>query len=226
MEKKALTIKFNSSNKKLDEEEVIAQAVTFLMAGYETTATALTYATYELALNPDVQDKLCDEVNASLNSNGHIDYEVLCRLPYLDAVISETLRHHSPAVKGSRVAAQEYKVGNTGITMFPGQQVDIPVYAIHHDEKFYPNPFQFDPERFMPHNRDKLVPYTYLPFGGGPRNCIGMRFSLLESKLTLAQLVRRFKFFRCSETDVPLSIDPKALLSVPKRAIVGIALRK
>lgn len=226
VEKKALNIKFNSSNKKLDEDEVIAQAVTFLMAGYETTATTLTYATYELALNPDVQDKLCEEVNASLNSNGRIDYEVLCRLPYLDAVISETLRRHSPAVKVTRVAQQEYKVGKTGITMFPGQQVDLPVYAIHHDKKYYPNPFKFDPERFMPHNRENLVPYTYLPFGGGPRNCIGMRFSLLETKLSLAQILRRFTFFRCNETDVPLTNDPKALLSVPKRAIVGIAMRK
>lgn len=111
-----LNVKFNSSNKKLDEDEIIAQAVTFLMAGYETTATALTYATYELALNPEVQDKLCDEVNASINSNGRIDYDVLCRLPYLDAVISEALRHHAPAVKTARIASQDYKVGDTGIT--------------------------------------------------------------------------------------------------------------
>lgn len=160
-----LNVKFNSSNKKLNEDEIIAQAVTFLMAGYETTATALTYATYELALNPEVQDKLCDEIKASINSNGRIDYDVLCRLPYLDAVISEALRHHAPAVKITRMASQEYKVGSTGITVYPGQQVDIPIYAIHHDEKYYPNPFKFDPERFMPHNKHNLVPYTYLPFG-------------------------------------------------------------
>jgi len=225
VEKRALNVKFSSSNKKLSEDEVIAQAVTFLIAGYETTATTLTYATYELALNPEVQDKLCEEVNASLNENGKIDYELLCRLPYLDAIISETLRHHSPAPKVTRLAAQEYKVGNTGITVYPGQQVDIPIYAIHHDEKYYANPFKFDPLRFMPDNKHNLVPYTYLPFGGGPRNCIGMRFSLLETKLTLSQLVRRYKFFRCNETDIPLTPDPKALLSVPKRAIVGITMR-
>lgn len=167
IEKKVLNVKFNSSNRKLDEDEIIAQAVTFLMAGYETTATSLTYATYELALNPEVQDKLCDEVNAVVDSNGRIDYDVLCRLPYLDAVISEALRHHAPAVKTARTAAQEYKIGDTGVTMYPGQQVDIPIYAIHHDERYYTNPFKFDPERFMPHNRDNLVPYTYLPFGGG-----------------------------------------------------------
>lgn len=223
--KRALNVKFNSSNKKLSENEVISQAFGFLMAGYETTATALTYATYELALNPDVQEKLRDEVNASLNSNGKIDYEVLCRLPYLDAVISETLRNHSPAIKIMRLATQEYTVGDTGITVYPGQQVEVPIYAIHHDERYYENPFKFDPERFMPHNRHKLVPYTYLPFGAGPRNCIGMRFSLLETKLTLAQLVRRYKLFKCNETDVPLIYDRKALLSAPVRAIIGISMR-
>lgn len=165
IEKKMLNVNFNSSNKKLSEDEIIAQAVTFLLAGYETTATALTYATYELALNPEVQDKLFNEVNASLNSNGDIDYDVLHRLPYLDAVISETLRRYPPAIKTNRVALQEYKVGNTGITLYPGQQVDIPTYAIHHDEKYYTNPFKFDPDRFMPQNRHNLVPYTYLPFG-------------------------------------------------------------
>lgn len=196
------------------------------MAGYETTATALTYATYELALNPDLQDKLYDEVTASLNANGSIDYDVLCRLPYLDAVISETLRHHPPIAKTTRIATREYNVGSTGVTVYAGQQVDIPIYAIHHDAKYYDNPFEFDPERFMPHNRQNLVPYTYIPFGGGPRNCIGVRFALLETKFALAQMVRRYTFFRCSETDVPLINDPKAMLSVPKRAIVGIAMRK
>lgn len=137
----------------------------FLMAGYETTATSLTYATYELALNPDVQDKLCNEINAAIQPTGKLDYDILCRLPYLDAVISETLRMHSPAVKTTRITEQVHKIGNT--TVYPGQQVDIPIHAIHHDEKYYTNPFKFDPERFMPHNRQNLVPYTYLPFGGG-----------------------------------------------------------
>lgn len=225
MNKKVLNIKLNNSNKRLNEDEIISQAVSFLMAGYETTATTLTYTTYELALNTEVQDKLCEEVNESVTSNGNLDYDTLCRLPYLDAVISETLRHYSPTIKTTRIVSKEYKVGDTGITLYPGQQVDIPIHGIHHDEKYYRNPFKFDPDRFMPQNRHCLVPYTYLPFGGGPRSCIGMRFSLLETKLALAQMVRRYKFFRCNETDIPLSSDPKALLNVPKRAIVGIKMR-
>lgn len=225
VEKTVLNVKFSSSNKKLDEEEIIAQAVVVLMAGYETTATTLTYATYELAINPEVQDNLYKEVNASLNAKGSVDYDTLCRLPYLDAVISETLRYHSPAVKTSRVVSKEYEVGDTGIVLYPGQQVDIPIHGIHHDEKYYTNPSKFDPSRFMPQNRHNLVPYTYLPFGAGPRNCIGMRFSLLETKLALAQMVRRYKFFSCNETDIPLISDRKALLNVPKRAIVGIEMR-
>ena len=67
------------------------------------------------------------------------------------------------------------------------------MYAIHHDPEYYPNPYNFDPERFMPENRDKLVPYTYMPFGAGPRNCVGMRFALMELKMCLIQLLRQYR---------------------------------
>ncbi len=194
------------------------------MGGFETTRSTLTCATYELAMSTDAQDKLYDEVvGAALNSNGEIDYDVLCRLPYLDAVIAETLRRHPPAFKTNRIAKHEYQLED--LKLFAGQQVDIPIYAIHHDAKYYPNPFKFDPDRFMPQNRQRLVPHTYLPFGLGPRNCVGMRFALLEMKLVLADIVKRYKFFKCDDTDIPLVSDPKGRVNSPMRAVVGIKMR-
>ena len=80
----------------------------------------------------------------------------------------------------------------------------------------YENPEEFDPERFMPENRHKIKPYTYLPFGAGPRNCIGLRFALLEAKLSLSKLIQKYKFVRSENTDVPLKFKASGLLQVEK----------
>ncbi|CAG2165468.1 unnamed protein product [Oppiella nova] len=223
VERKALNI--NVVNKHLTENEILAQAMVFLLAGYETTGTLLSFCTYELALNPHVQEILHKEVNSAIDSNGEIDYDLLSRLPYLDAVISETLRLHSPAQRLSRLSTTDYKLGDTGITLHPGQQIDFPIYAIHTSEENYPHPFQFNPDRFMPENRHKITPYTYLPFGAGPRNCIGMRFALLEAKLALANIIRKFTFFQTTRTDIPLRYKRSFALTAPQRLIVGIEKR-
>ncbi|CAG2117164.1 unnamed protein product, partial [Medioppia subpectinata] len=223
VERKALNI--NIVNKHLTDNEVMAQALVFMLAGYETTGTLLSFCTYELALNPHIQDILCKEVNSVMDSNGEIIYEELAKLPYLDSVISETLRLHTPVQRLSRMATTNYPLGETGITLKAGQQIDFPIYAIHTSEEYYPKPFQFNPDRFMPENRHNIIPYTYLPFGAGPRNCIGMRFALLEAKLALAHIVTKYKFFQTPNTDVPIKYKRSLGLTAPQRLIVGIEKR-
>ena len=215
----------SETNKYITEDEILANAFVFFIAGYETTATTLSFATYELTLNPDVQQKLYEEVMSSVDTNGEIDYDLLARLTYLDAVVSETLRHHSPAISLGRMVANDYKLGDTGITLKKGQRVIMPVYAIHHMEEFYPEPFKFNPDRFLPENRHKIVPYTYLPFGSGPRNCVGMRFGLMEAKLGLAQVIRRYKFVRSVNTPTQIPLQNVPPLHTPKQVIVGIEKR-
>ena len=215
----------NIKDKYLTDDEILAQAWVFFNAGYETTASTLTFATYELALNPSVQERLYQEVVSAVDSKGDIDYDVLSTLPYLDAVISETLRLHSPVVRTARQANEDYKLGDTGLTIKKGTVVEIPIYAIQHAKEYWPNPSQFSPDRFLSENRDQIVPYTYLPFGGGPRNCIGMRFALMEAKVGLAQVVRRFRLSRCANTDVPLQLKTHFILHSPKRVVVGIERR-
>ena len=221
-ERKALS---GISEKYITEDEMLAQSWIFFVAGYETTATTLTFATYELALNPDVQQRLYEEVLTAVDSKGDIDYDTLSRLPYLDAVISETLRIHSPVMRLVRVANEDYKLGNTGLTILKDQSIEIPVYALHHSEEFYEQPFRFIPDRFLPENRDNIVPYSYIPFGACPRNCIGMRFALMEAKVGLAQVVRRFRFLRTAQTDVPLQLKRSMFLHSAKRVVVGIEKR-
>lgn len=215
----------NVGEKKLSEVEILAQAVIFFLAGYETTASTLSYCYYALALNPDVQETLYNELKSTADENGDIPYETLAKLKYLDAVISETLRLFPPALILTREANAEYKLGDTGITLYKGQSIEIPINVLHHSEQFYTNPLQFNPQRFMPENRDRIVPYSYLPFGAGPHNCIGMRFALMEAKLALAKIVQTYKFIPTSSTEIPLSYKKNLALLQAKNIIVGIEKR-
>ena len=213
---------------KLSQDEIIAQAFIFLIAGYETTASLLTHTIYSLAINLSVQEKLFEEVSSATSnfkSDEDVDYDFLQKLPYLDAVLNETLRMYSPLYRLDRTANEDYTDPDTGIKIEKGTRITIPTYAVHRDPKHYPNPDQFDPNRFLPENKSKLNPYTWLPFGQGPRNCVGMRFALLEAKLCMVDMVRRFQFFQVPKTDVPLEIPKFTALFQAKRVIVGVRKR-
>ncbi|XP_054161014.1 cytochrome P450 3A4-like, partial [Oppia nitens] len=228
------TLDFKVANKKLSEDEIVAQAMVFMVAAYETTSTALTFTIYELALNPRAQQKLYAEVTEAFNTAGtdsterpatgqqQLDYETCLQLPYLDACISESLRLHSPNQGLQRVAATDYTIPGTDIHLPRGQHIEIPVSAIHLNEEYYTHANSYIPERFMPDKRHLIKPYTYMPFGVGPRNCIAMRFALLEVKTCLAYLVDKYKFLPVPETDVPLKYDKTLTLVQPKRVIVKL----
>ena len=215
----------NYKVQQLTDDEICAQAWIFFVAGYETTATTLSFSAYELALNHEIQNKLHKELKLAMNDDGEIDYDVLSKLPYLDAVISETLRKYPPVQRLERTATQSYQIPNTSIVINKGDVVYVPVYAIHHDEEYYPDPEKFIPERFLPENRHKIKPFTYLPFGSGPRNCIGMRFGLLEAKLGLAKILLKYKFVKTANTKVPLQFFPIRLLLAAKSIVIGVERR-
>ncbi|XP_054154549.1 thromboxane-A synthase-like [Oppia nitens] len=223
----------NVTAKRLTESEILGQCFVFFLAGFETTATTLAFCTYELALNPRLQDRLYDEVNgvAVQQTDGNIDYELLLSLPFLDSLISETLRKYPPLLRLERKAMEDIELvsdsDSTGsIQVEKGTVCEIPVYAIHHDPDNYPEPDRFNPDRFMPANRHQIKPYTYLPFGSGPRNCIGMRFAQLELKLTLAKLSKLYRFSRLPDlTDVPVVYNKGRDLLQARRLVVGIERR-
>ena len=140
----------NTINKTLTENEVAAQAWVFMLAGFETTATTLGYMSYLLALHPDIQERLHQEVANAMNSNGEFDYDKLHALPYLDACISETLRLFPPVIRLERECNTSLKLGDSGIKIEKGHVVEILVYAMHHNEDYFPNPEKFSPDRFLP----------------------------------------------------------------------------
>ncbi|XP_071040270.1 cytochrome P450 3A8 [Parasteatoda tepidariorum] len=207
----------NSVTKNLSMDELVAQCVLFFMAGYDTTASTLSFTTYFLALNPDVQEKARREIHQCLKeTNGELTYDAIQNMKYLDNVISETLRHCPPASRLERKAETDYELGNTGITLKKGMMVTVPIYAMHKDPQNFPDPEKFDPDRFTAEERAKRNPYVYMPFGAGPRNCVGMRFALLEVKVCLIHVITHFNIKTCPKTTIPLKFYPGVALLQPK----------
>ncbi|KAF8787803.1 cytochrome P450 3A31-like [Argiope bruennichi] len=195
----------NVSNKNLTLDELVGQCVIFFLAGYDTTASTLSYASYLLALHPEIQAQLYDELRDVLQkTNGELTYEALQEMKYLDNVISESMRIYPAVTRLERMTVADCKLGDTGVTVPKDMIVTIPIYALQRDPKLFPDPEKFDPNRFTPEERAKRDPYAFMPFGAGPRNCVGMRFALMEVKVCLAYVIANFKLLRCLETKVPL----------------------
>ena len=211
----------SSKQKFLSEEEIIAQCILFFMAGFETTASAFAHLIFELSKNPEIQERLFNEVNNVFQEYKDEDMKTLydklqSEIPFLEACIKETLRMYPTVYRlERRVSVDGYKLG--GVELDKDMLIEISTVAVHYDPEYYPEPHRFNPDRFMPENKEKLVPYTYLPFGDGPRNCIGMRFALQELRVGLSTLVQQFKFERSAETPEQLEYYPgnPILLSKP-----------
>ncbi|XP_050034991.1 cytochrome P450 3A11-like isoform X1 [Dermacentor andersoni] len=215
-----------SSNKTLTQDEAMAQCVLFFFAGQDTTSSVISYTLYQLAINPEVQEKLREEVDECFTMHGERpSLDVITKLKYLHGVVSEALRMYPPATRIERSPVEDYVLGDTGIKVKKGDIIAIPVYSMHHDPQYFSDPFTFNPDRFSDENMDSIQPYTYLPFGAGPRNCIGMRFALQEVKLSLLYTIRNVKVVRTKKTRVPLEFQNGYSLLTAKDITLGIRKR-
>ncbi|CAG0904895.1 unnamed protein product [Darwinula stevensoni] len=134
---------------------------------------------------------------------------------YLDQVVNETLRFYPIATRLERVCTKDCIMD--GMEFKKGDLICFPIYAVHHSLEYYPDPEVFDPDRFSPEKKSKIPQGAFLPFGIGPRNCIGMRFALEEGKLALCHLIHSFRILKCAETPVPLKFTPGVLMLMPDR---------
>ncbi|ESO95502.1 hypothetical protein LOTGIDRAFT_116849 [Lottia gigantea] len=178
--------------------EILGHSVTFFLAGHETTAAAMTYLAYNLALHTDIQQKVLEEIDKVLKKKAN--YENIQKLEYLDMCLSESLRLYPPSIRLERQACNDVTIGE--ITIPKDTIIVIPTYTIHRDETIFPDPGQFNPERFSDLNKSKIPSYCYFPFGLGPRSCIGMRMAILEVKLGMVGLLQKYKFSTCDKTMV------------------------
>ncbi|CAH1111480.1 unnamed protein product [Psylliodes chrysocephalus] len=195
----------NSTMKHLSYSEMAAQAITFYIAGFETSSTTVSFALFELALHTDIQNRLREEIQLVMKKhNNQITYDGIMEMDYLDMVFQESLRKNSTASALSRKCNKAYPIPGTDVVIEPGIEVVIPVYGLHNDPEYFPEPDKFDPERFNQENKKKIPPYAYVPFGEGPRNCVGLRFGKIQSKIAIVAIISRYKVTLNGKTQLPI----------------------
>ncbi|XP_026988602.1 cytochrome P450 4F3 [Tachysurus fulvidraco] len=202
----------------LTNEEIKAHANTFMFAGHDTTASAISWILYNLAMNQDFQDRCRSEINDLLEGRDtdEIVWEDLSKLTFTTMCIKESLRLHSPVLALTRYYSQ-------GINLPEGRTVPeeticlISIYGIHHNPDVWPNPKVYDPMRFDPDNQKQRNPYDFVPFSAGPRNCIGQNFAMAEIRVVLALTLRRFRLH-------PGSRAPSRLYMLTLRTERGLPL--
>ncbi|KYQ49812.1 Cytochrome P450 6k1 [Trachymyrmex zeteki] len=210
-----------------DGDDLIAQAVSFFSAGFDTSAVPIAFTLYELALQPDIQNTLRKEIHQALNNfNGKVTYDMITSLPYMDMVMSEILRKYPPVGFLNRKTMETYQIPNFNLVLEKDMPVYIPMLALHYDSEYFPNPEKFDPERFNEENKRNMPSCVYFPFGDGPHVCIGTRFAFLLMKLTLIKILNKYEVTPCEKTMIPMIIDPTMVMTAPLNGEIYLNMRK
>ncbi|XP_046678174.1 probable cytochrome P450 6a13 [Homalodisca vitripennis] len=208
-------------SKGLTIEEMTAQAFVFFIAGYTTDTSVMSFCLYELSIHADIQEALYQNIQEAVDKhNGAITYESLQDMPYLDQVVNETLRLYGSGQIIIRTCTERYNIPNTNIHVEKGVRVIIPSYSLHHDPVYFPDPDEFRPERFTPEKVKERHPFVFLPFGEGPRNCIGRNFGMLQIKIGLATVISNFKVDLSPEQEVPINIDTRSIVVTPANPVL------
>jgi len=195
----------------LTDREITEQVNTFMFGGHDTTASSFTWLLYELAKNPDIQERCRQEVDEILagRDDDVIVWDDLVKFKYLTMCIKEAQRLHTVVPFIARELKEDLMID--GNKVLKGTNVEVHMYALHHNPEVWEDSMKFDPDRFLPENISKKDPYSFLPFSAGPRNCIGQNFSMQEHKVIIPRILRRFK----------LEVDPTYQLE----KAVGIVTR-
>ncbi|XP_032451660.1 cytochrome P450 6B1 [Nasonia vitripennis] len=199
-------------NLELSDSILAAQSYVFFTAGSDTTALIISNLFYELAVNESIQDRLREEIQ-----DQKLSYHGLKSMEYLDKVWKETLRKY-PLRNIQRASNQIYTFSKTNVTIPANTQIIIPNYAIHYDSQYYHEPEVFNPERFDGRGNFSH-PMIYLPFGKGPRDCIGSQFAVHISKILIVKVLENFKVEISSESLTREENDPRQVLLSPKGGI-------
>uniref|UniRef100_A0A8C1F1A1 unspecific monooxygenase n=1 Tax=Cyprinus carpio carpio TaxID=630221 RepID=A0A8C1F1A1_CYPCA len=200
----------------LSDHEILSQSMIFIFGGYETSSSTLSFFFYSLATNPEAMKKLQEEIDQTFPNEAPVDYEGVMNMDYLDAALNESLRLFPIVARLERVCKKTVDIN--GLLVPKDVVVMIPTFALHRDPDYWSDPESFKPQRFTKGNKESVDPYMFMPFGLGPRNCIGMRFAQVSMKLAIVEILQRFDVSVCDETQVPLELGISGLLA-PKDPI-------
>ncbi|CAI2327088.1 unnamed protein product [Caenorhabditis sp. 36 PRJEB53466] len=210
--------------KQLTADEIIGQCFVFLLAGFDTTALSLSYATYLLATHPEIQHKLQEEVDREC-PDPDITFDQLAKLKYMELVMKESLRLYPLATTANtRKCMRETTIN--GLTIEEGVHVQVDTWTMHHNPRIWGEDVEeFKPERWLDPKTERLEHTgAYIPFGSGPRQCIGMRLAQMEQKSLLAQILRQYTFKTTASTQIPLKLVGKLTVS-PESVYVRVEPR-
>ncbi|CAH2233755.1 jg3617 [Pararge aegeria aegeria] len=206
------------ASSQLADDIMLAQVAVFILGSIETSSSTLSYCLHELAYHPEEQEMLYDEIKKAVNQNDIeiMDYNNLMELKYLTACLHETMRKHPPVPYLDRLCQKEYKLDDH-VTIEKGLPVFINVLALHYNDEYFPDPEEWRPQRFNSCSEGDNLNYNFLPFGEGPRFCIGKRYGMMQMRAALAQVILNYKV----EPAVPYAVrsDPYAVILAPKNKL-------
>ncbi|XP_075393810.1 cytochrome P450 4F3-like isoform X2 [Tenrec ecaudatus] len=214
-----LLLSTDEDGKVLSDEDIRAEAETFMFGGHDTTASGLSWVLYNLAKHPEYQERCRKEVQELLKDRGteEIEWDDLALLPFLTMCIKESLRLYPPALVVSRCCTQDIHLPD-GRVIPKGVICLISIFGTHHNPSVWPDPEVYDPLRFDAENSQKRSPLAFIPFSAGPRNCIGQTFAMTEMKVALALTLLRFRV-------LPDDKEPQRKPELILRAEGGLWLR-
>lgn len=214
-----LDSRYEDDGQPMEDRRLVHEVMILFAAGHETSANALTWIIYLLDRHPTELEKVRAELHECLGDRNPTPAE-LRELPYLTATIEEAMRLYPPAWITDRVALNDDRWGEFDI---PKDMVVVPfIYGVHHRADLYPDPEKFRPARMLPDRKKERHPFAYIPFGGGPRLCIGMNFAIIEMQLALAFILRRYDFTVLE----PERVRAQPYLTLRPRGSVRVRVRK
>ncbi|XP_046640779.1 cytochrome P450 4c3-like isoform X1 [Daphnia pulicaria] len=212
------------ANPDLNDEAIRNEVFVFMGGGIDTTALALIWFLYVIAKHPDQQKLVTEELDLVFgDSDRPVTAQDLTQLKYLECCIKESLRLYPSLPVIARRLTEDVQA--EGYTLPKGLTVILNIFSAHRNPEVYPDPHVFKPERFLPENSIGRHPYAYVPFSAGVRNCIGSKYAMLEVKVSLANLLRRFRF-SVSDPSAPLETPSMQLLSKPKSGQCNLIVSK
>lgn len=203
-----------SDGQAMSDELVLSESMQLLVAGHETSSNSLSWLLYILSSRPDCLARLRQEFDSVLNG-APLSFEHIPRLEYATQIVNEALRLYPPFWMIDRMAVAEDRIGD--IVIPQGSMVIVYVYGAHHAARYWPDPENFNPERFSKANEGLHTPFTHIPFGGGPRGCIGGNFAMLQILMILSVLLKKYDF----ELTPGQTIEPRPMVILrPKNGIL------